>query len=169
MVWLDFGVSTPIKLSVLLQILPGTCEEWTWWLHQRELLLLSLFIYSFFYFPLNNLNSLMLVLDKHHISKHPGVVPSCGWEQQKLITDTRFLIPCERLFLLHPPKLYLSHMNFFISVQWDSESLISKKIFLGTFRKQSSWWPFWVLFVAAAGIPCSGYLTSLCQSLSSGK
>lgn len=128
----------------------------------------SLFIYSFFYFPLNNLNSLMLVLDKPHISKHPGVVPSCGWEQQKLTTDISVSHSLwTTVFLLHLPKLY--HINLFISVQGDSETLIFKKIFLGTFRKQSSWWPFWVLSAAAAGIPCSGYLTSLCQSLSSGK
>lgn len=136
---LDFRVLTSIKFSVLLQMLPGTCEEWTWWLHQRELLLLSLLIHLllFFNFPLN-LNSLMLVLDKPLISKHPGVVASCGWEQQKLTTDISVSHSLwAAVFLLCPPKLYLPHINFFISVQWDSESLIFKKIFffLGTFRR----------------------------------
>lgn len=150
----------------------------------RGSFLLYPLIYSLLYLPLSNLHASVLLLDKQHISKLIWVVRSCGWKtQQRLITDIRhgwsmFFVAWDHFFFFFHLSSALPNLSC-IYLIWCSEICriwwrCTVRLFINKMKEfsavyESLWWPSLVPVVTAAERPHTGYLTSLCWSLSSGK
>lgn len=135
--WLDFSVLTSIKLSVLLQILP----EW-----RMDLVItsegasppLTVYLFTPFFTFLSIIWipwcwCLINIISANTLELYQAV----GGNNKSWQLTSVFLIPCEQLFFCCASQSCICHIliYLFISVQWDSESLIFQKIFLGTFKE----------------------------------